>query len=141
MLVTHHVEEIPPGVTHAALLRGGRLVSAGPVDEVLRTEPVSAAFGVAVTVEQRDGRWSARAVPHGSGRAAGRGDRGPLRRVRHLGRARAVERRRPGVYNRGVVPGRGRRDRRHGGPGDACRSLTIHHRGVAPCVALLPHQR
>ncbi len=71
VLVTHHVEEIPPGVTHAALLRGGRLLSAGPVDEVLRAEPVSAAFGVAVTVERRDGRWSARAVP-GRERSGGR---------------------------------------------------------------------
>ena len=35
VLVTHHLEELPPGVTHAALLRSGRLVATGPVDEVL----------------------------------------------------------------------------------------------------------
>jgi len=61
ILVTHHLEEIPPGVTHAALLRGGRLVAAGPIDDVLSDEAVSRAFGVEVTLERRDGRWSARA--------------------------------------------------------------------------------
>ena len=30
VLVTHHVEEIPPGFTHVLLLRGGRVVAAGP---------------------------------------------------------------------------------------------------------------
>ena len=41
VLVTHHVEEIPPGVTHAALLRAGRMVAAGPIDEVLTGGAVS----------------------------------------------------------------------------------------------------
>ncbi len=60
VLVTHHLEELPPGITHAVLLRGGRLLVAGPVDEVLTDAAVSDAFGVAVTVERREGRWSAR---------------------------------------------------------------------------------
>ena len=60
VLVTHHLEEIPAGITHAALLREARLVAAGPVDEVLADDAVSHAFGVAVSVERRDGRWSAR---------------------------------------------------------------------------------
>jgi iron complex transport system ATP-binding protein len=63
VLVTHHLEELPPGVTHAALLRSGRLVATGPVDEVLTDESVSDAFGVSVAVERRGGRWSARARP------------------------------------------------------------------------------
>ncbi len=62
ILVTHHLEEIPPGVTHAALLRRGGLVVAGPVDEVLTNGAVSDAFGVTVAVERRDGRWSARSA-------------------------------------------------------------------------------
>jgi iron complex transport system ATP-binding protein len=62
VLVTHHLEEIPPGVTHAALLRGARLLAAGPVDEVLNGDAVSEAFGIAVDVERRGGRWAARAV-------------------------------------------------------------------------------
>ena len=41
VLVSHHVEEIPPGFTHALLLRAGRVVAAGPIDEVLtEAEPV-----------------------------------------------------------------------------------------------------
>jgi iron complex transport system ATP-binding protein len=63
VLVTHHVEEIPPGVTHAALMREARLVAAGPVSEVLTGGAVSEAFGVPVVVEHRQGRWSAHAVP------------------------------------------------------------------------------
>ncbi len=62
VLVTHHLEEIPPGVTHAALLRRGSMVAAGPVGEVLTGPAVSAAFGVDVVVERRDGRWTARSV-------------------------------------------------------------------------------
>ncbi len=62
ILVTHHLEEIPPGVTHAALLREARLVGAGRVEDVLTGEAVSAAFGVDVTVGHHGGRWSARAV-------------------------------------------------------------------------------
>jgi len=60
VLVTHHLEEIPPGVTHGALLRAGRLLVAGPVEEVLTDAAVSDAFGVGVVVERRGGRWVAR---------------------------------------------------------------------------------
>ncbi len=60
VLVTHHLEEIPPGVTHAALLRSGRLVAAGPVEEVLTDVRVSDAFGVELAVERHRGRWAAR---------------------------------------------------------------------------------
>ena len=65
VLVTHHVEEIPAGVTHAALLRDGRLTASGPVGQVLTGPAVSDAFGVPVVVEQRGGRWSAQAGPAG----------------------------------------------------------------------------
>jgi iron complex transport system ATP-binding protein len=61
ILVTHHLEEIPPGVTHAALLRNGSLVTAGPIDDVVTDAAVSDAFGVSVSVERHGGRWSARA--------------------------------------------------------------------------------
>ncbi|MGA2521447.1 MAG: ATP-binding cassette domain-containing protein [Acidimicrobiales bacterium] len=65
VLVTHHVEEIPLGTTHAALLRRGRIVHAGPVEQVLRSDAVSACFEVAVTVTRVSGRFSARAVSDG----------------------------------------------------------------------------
>jgi iron complex transport system ATP-binding protein len=63
VLVTHHLEEIPPGVTHAGLLRQGALRAVGTVEEVLTSQAVSDAFAVDVVVEQQDGRWTARAGP------------------------------------------------------------------------------
>ncbi|MEV0838182.1 ATP-binding cassette domain-containing protein [Actinocatenispora sera] len=61
VLVTHHLEELPASTTHAALIRAGRLVAAGPVAEVLRTEPVSACFDHPIRIDRVDGRWTARA--------------------------------------------------------------------------------
>lgn len=62
VLVTHHVEEIPVGVTHALLLKQGRLVSAGPIDETLTAENLSATFDLPLTLSRSDGRWAARAA-------------------------------------------------------------------------------
>ncbi|MFV0460145.1 MAG: ABC transporter ATP-binding protein [Actinomycetales bacterium] len=61
VLVTHHVEEIPPGFTHALLLRSGQIVAEGPIEETLTAENLSRTFGLALTVEHEDGRWTARA--------------------------------------------------------------------------------
>jgi iron complex transport system ATP-binding protein len=60
VMVTHHLEEIAPGFTHALLLRAGRPVAAGAIDEVLTSQHVSAAFGVPVAVEVSGGRFAAR---------------------------------------------------------------------------------
>ena len=60
VLVTHHVEEIPEGITHALLLDGGRVVAAGPIGETLTDENLSRAFSMALTVGHQDGRWFAR---------------------------------------------------------------------------------
>src|SRR3954454_21463072 len=62
ILVTHHVEEVPPGFTHALLLRAGRVVAGGRLADVLTDEFLSEAFGLPLTVEQRGGRWYARAT-------------------------------------------------------------------------------
>jgi iron complex transport system ATP-binding protein len=62
VLVTHHVEEIPPGMTHALLLRDGRVVASGPVEQALTADTLSDCFGVPLHVERRDGRFSARAI-------------------------------------------------------------------------------
>ena len=62
VLVTHHVEEIPPGFTHALLLRQGRVVAAGPLADVLTPAWLTATFGVPLVVERHGGRWSARAL-------------------------------------------------------------------------------
>jgi iron complex transport system ATP-binding protein len=63
ILVTHHVEELPPGITHVALVRHGRLMATGPAGDTLTTEKVSSCFDIAVTVGRREGRWTARAAP------------------------------------------------------------------------------
>jgi iron complex transport system ATP-binding protein len=61
ILVTHHVEEIPPGFTHALLLRHGSVVAQGPIDYVLTAENLSQAFGVRLGLERGpEGRWYAR---------------------------------------------------------------------------------
>jgi iron complex transport system ATP-binding protein len=62
VLVTHHCEEIPPGFTHGGLVRGGTLIAAGALRDVITSEKVSACFDVAVTVGCNDGRWWSRAT-------------------------------------------------------------------------------
>jgi iron complex transport system ATP-binding protein len=60
VLVTHHVEEIPPGFTHLLLLEpAGRILAAGRLEETLTPEALDAAFGVTVGLERRAGRWLA----------------------------------------------------------------------------------
>jgi len=62
VMVTHHVEEIPSGFTHALLLAGGRIHAAGPVAEVITGERLSEAFGLPLVVSMsEDGRFAARA--------------------------------------------------------------------------------
>jgi iron complex transport system ATP-binding protein len=60
VLVTHHVEEIPPGFTNALLLRDGQAVAQGPLDEVVTQQNLSETFGQRLALEQVDGRFFAR---------------------------------------------------------------------------------
>ena len=60
VLVSHHVEEIPPGFGHGLILHDGSIVASGPLDDVLTDEVLSAAYGLPIHVEHRDGRASAR---------------------------------------------------------------------------------
>ena len=62
VLVTHHVEEIPPSFTDALLMREGRIVAAGPVEITLTDANLSETFGLPLTVERHGERWSARAI-------------------------------------------------------------------------------
>ena len=55
VLVTHHVEEIPPAFTHALLLRGGRIRAAGPIEVTLSADALSDTFGVELELERRPG--------------------------------------------------------------------------------------
>jgi iron complex transport system ATP-binding protein len=60
VLVSHHVEEIPPGFSHALLLREGRTVASGLLDDVLTEHNLSTTFGMPLVLDKADDRWSAR---------------------------------------------------------------------------------
>jgi iron complex transport system ATP-binding protein len=62
VMVTHHVEEIPRGFTHALLLGRDGIVATGPLGEVLSAENLEAAFGLPIELTEADGRYSARAA-------------------------------------------------------------------------------
>lgn len=61
-IVSHHVEEIPPGFTHVLMMREGAVTAAGPVEFAMTGENLSETFGLALKVERDGERWSARAV-------------------------------------------------------------------------------
>ena len=60
--VTHHIEEIPVGTTHALLLKDGKVAVSGPVNQVITSEHVSAVFGLQMEVSNSNGRFYARAI-------------------------------------------------------------------------------
>ncbi len=62
VMVTHHVEEIPSGFTHALLLADGAITASGPIGEVLTSDNLSATFGLPIELTASDGRYSARAA-------------------------------------------------------------------------------
>ncbi|GEP48969.1 ABC transporter ATP-binding protein [Microbacterium saccharophilum] len=62
IMVTHHVEEVPVGFTHALLLRDGAIVAAGPIAETLTGENLTATFGVEIALSEDGGRFAARAA-------------------------------------------------------------------------------
>ena len=70
ILVTHHVEEIPPNFTHALLLKSGQVSARGQLTEVIASEPMSIAFGLPLAVEYGDQRWHAQGKLPSRGRRA-----------------------------------------------------------------------
>jgi iron complex transport system ATP-binding protein len=62
VMVTHHVEEVPDGFTHALLLRKGGIIAQGKVDEVFTAAHLTECFGLPLSIDRQDGRWYARAV-------------------------------------------------------------------------------
>ena len=62
ILVTHHIEEIPTGTTHALLLHKGVVAVSGPVAQVITQEHLSAVFGISMSVVHENGRFFARAL-------------------------------------------------------------------------------
>jgi iron complex transport system ATP-binding protein len=62
VLVTHHVDEIPPGFTHVLLIRAGRIHAAGPIESTLTAEALSGCFGMTLVLERHGDRYGAWAV-------------------------------------------------------------------------------
>ena len=75
LLVTHHLEEIPVGFTHALALREGMVTGAGPLGGVLTDEVMSDTFGLPLEVGADRGRYTARG-------------RGPVFKGAHVARGR-----------------------------------------------------
>jgi iron complex transport system ATP-binding protein len=61
VIVTHHLEEIPHGTTHALLLSHGVAIASGEIESVLTSENLSSAYGIEITLHQEAGRYFARA--------------------------------------------------------------------------------
>jgi|UniRef100_UPI004049BB96 iron complex transport system ATP-binding protein len=60
IIVTHHIEEIPIGTTHALIIKDGKIAVSGPVGDVITTEHMSAVFGLDIEVSAANGRFFAR---------------------------------------------------------------------------------
>jgi iron complex transport system ATP-binding protein len=59
IIVTHHIEEIPAGTTHALLLKDGIVAHAGPISQVLTEEKITEVFGVSVQLQFNGARYFA----------------------------------------------------------------------------------
>ena len=62
VLVTHHLEEIPPGFTHALVMKDAQVLTSGPLSEAVTSDVLSDAFGIRLRVDESDGRYAARLV-------------------------------------------------------------------------------
>ena len=62
IIVTHHIEEIPLGTTHALLLNHGEVVASGPIEEVVTGPNLSMAYGLPIHVHRDGGRFFASAI-------------------------------------------------------------------------------
>ena len=62
ILVTHHIEEIPAGTTHALILKDGKVAVSGPIAQVITSEHMSAVFDLPMEVRHEGFRFFARAL-------------------------------------------------------------------------------
>lgn len=69
VMITHHLEEIPPGFTHAMLVDEGEIVAQGLIEDVLTSEHVSKAYHQPIEVSVDAGRYFARRARRGRGGA------------------------------------------------------------------------
>jgi iron complex transport system ATP-binding protein len=62
VLVTHHVDEIPPSFTHVLMLRAGKVLARGPLEQTLTAESLTECFGIPVDLQRHGNRWTAFAL-------------------------------------------------------------------------------
>ncbi len=60
IMVTHHLEEIPTGFTHALLLNEGSVVAQGPIENIISSDLLSETFGFGLSVSSEGGRFQVR---------------------------------------------------------------------------------
>ena len=60
VVVLHRLEDVPPGFTHALLVRDGRILAGGPIDAVVTDQRLSDCFGTPLRVVRDEERWSVR---------------------------------------------------------------------------------
>jgi iron complex transport system ATP-binding protein len=65
VMVTHHVEEIPLGFTHALFLKQGQVVAQGPIRQVMTPAVLTRTFDLPLRIDEVDGRWHAQALGSG----------------------------------------------------------------------------
>ena len=53
------MKEIPPGFTHALMLRNGTVVAQGPLERVVTQEHLSETFGMPLVLTYAEGRFAA----------------------------------------------------------------------------------
>ena len=88
VLVTHHIEEIPPGFDHAIVLAAGRVIAAGRIGAVLTGATLSAAYDLPLVARRRAGRFTAQATAaEGQALASARYARSGVEAERAPGRA------------------------------------------------------
>lgn len=63
VLVTHHVEEIPPGFDKVLMLTNGRVAASGEIGDVLTSQALTAAYDLPLAIDSVDGRYRARGNP------------------------------------------------------------------------------
>ena len=61
-MITHHIEEIPAGSTHALLLKSGQIVASGAISEVVTSENLTTAYEMPISVAVTNNRFSANAI-------------------------------------------------------------------------------
>ncbi|MFC0314224.1 ABC transporter ATP-binding protein [Gordonia phosphorivorans] len=67
VLITHHVEEIPPGFTNLIMLSEGEVTAQGPLADTLTAENLTATFRQNIALSREDGRYFARRARRAGG--------------------------------------------------------------------------